>query len=103
MGKIIRLSEAELTRVIKRAVNDTKRRKKLREQPENFFNPEAMETGDAILTMVLTVIGLLGFAGSHYIKAMIDKLRKNGEDDKAEEVQKALDNVMSEKSSENEM
>ena len=61
---------------------------------ENFFNPEAMSTGSAIATMVVTVLGLLGFAGSHYIKDMISKLRRKGEDDKADEVEQALQDAM---------
>ena len=89
MAKVVRLTESDLHRIVKRAIQESKR-KKLREQPEHFFNPEAMETGDAILTMVLTTLGLLGFAGSHYIKSMINKLREKGEDEKADKVEKAL-------------
>jgi hypothetical protein len=74
MKKVVRLSESELTRLIKTVVKETKRNK-VNEQAENFFNPEAMETGSAIATMVGTTIGLLGIAGWDYIKDFYRQLR----------------------------
>lgn len=90
MKKVIRLTESELTSLIKNIVNETE----MNEQPENFFNPEALDTGEAIITIVTTVIGMLGIAGSHYIKAAIKKLRKAGNDAEADKVEKALQTAM---------
>jgi hypothetical protein len=91
MAKVVRLTESDLHRILKRAIQESNRKKRrTNEQEENFFNPEALDTGTAIVTMVTTILSLLGIAGSHYIKGMIDKLRKKGEDDKADEVEQAL-------------
>ena len=89
MKKVIRLTESELTSLIKNIVNETEMN-----EVENFFNPEALDTGEAIITIVTTVIGMLGIAGSHYIKAAIEKLRDSGNDVEAEQVQTALDTAM---------
>ena len=91
MAKVVRLTESDLHRLVNRAIQESKRKNRRNIQElESFFNPEALETGTAIATMVTTVLSLLGVAGSHYIKAMIDKLREKGEDDKADEVEQAL-------------
>ena len=74
MKKVIRLSESELTRLIKTVVKESKR-KKVNEDVVNYFNPEAMETGSAIVTMVGTTIGLLGIAGWDYLKELYSQLR----------------------------
>lgn len=92
--KKIRLTESELTELIKNIVTETQE-KEMKEEMENFINPEAMETGDAILTIIGTVIGMLGIAGSHYIKAAIKKLRRAGKDDEADKVEAALESEMS--------
>ena len=89
MKKVIRLTESELTSLIKNIVNETEMN-----EVENFFNPEALDTGEAIITIVTTVIGMLGIAGSHYIKAAIKKLRKSGNDAEADKVEKALQTAM---------
>lgn len=95
MKKKIRLTESELTNLIKQVVVESNNKKRrISEQPENFFNPKALETGEAIITMVTTIIGMLGIAGSHYIKAAIKKLRSAGNDKEAEKVQTALDSAM---------
>jgi hypothetical protein len=96
MKKVVRLSESELTNLIKTVVKESKRNKRngVNEELQNFFNPEAMQTGEAIITIVTTVIGMLGIAGSHYIKAAIEKLRDSGNDVEAEQVQTALDTAM---------
>jgi len=57
---------------------------------ENFFNPEAMSTGGAIITMALTVIGLLGFAGFDIIRETIQKLRKKGQEKEAKQLESLL-------------
>ena len=90
MKKVIRLTESELTSLIKNIVNETEMN-----EVENFFNPEALDTGEAIITIVTTVIGMLGIAGSHYIKAAIKKLRKSGNDAEADKVEAALESEMS--------
>ena len=95
MARIVRLTESDLHRIVKRAIKESNTNKKRRvNEMENFFNPEALSTGTAIVTMVTTILSLLGIAGSHYIKVMIDKLRKKGEDDKADEVERALQDSM---------
>jgi hypothetical protein len=95
MAKIVKLTEADLHRIVKRAIKESNVGKKNRvNEMDNFFNPEAMSTGGAIATMVITVLSLMGFAGSHYIKDMISKLRRKGEDEKADEVEQALQDAM---------
>lgn len=74
MKKVIRLTESELTKLIKNVVKESKKNK-VNEAVENFFNPEAMETGSAIVTMVGTTIGLLGIAGWDYLKELYHQLR----------------------------
>jgi hypothetical protein len=48
-----------------------------------------MGTPDAILTIILTAIGMLSVAGSHiivpFVKGMISKLKEMGADEEAEE------------------
>jgi hypothetical protein len=77
MKKVVRLSESELTNLIKTVVKETKRNKRngVNEELQNYFNPEAMETGSAIVTMVGTTIGLLGIAGWDYLKELYSELR----------------------------
>ena len=74
MKKVLRLSESELTSLIENVVKETKRNK-VNENVENFFNPEAMSTGGAIVTMVGTTIALLGIAGWDYLKELYSQLR----------------------------
>ena len=87
MRKVIRLTESELTSLIKNIVNETE----MNEGPENFFNPEAMETGDAILTIALTVIGMLGFAGYDILRDMAKKLMKKGKKQEAHKLMSFID------------
>jgi len=88
MGKrVIRLTESEFTKLVRETVK--KERRSIQEQ--NYLNPEAMETGGAIVTMVVTIMTLLGVAGSHYIKAMIDRLREEGKEEEAMEVESAME------------
>ena len=77
MKKVVRLTESELTNLIKTVVKETKRNKRngVNEDLQNYFNPEAMETGSAIVTMVGTTIGLLGIAGWDYLKELYHQLR----------------------------
>jgi hypothetical protein len=90
MKKVIRLSESELTRLIKTVVKESKK-KKVNEDVENFFNPQAMETGSAIVTMVGTTIGLLGIAGWDYLKDLYRQLRNTeGKEQEAMELKSII-------------
>jgi len=90
MKKVIRLSESELTRLIKTVVKESKR-KKVNEDVENFFNPQAMETGSAIVTMVGTTIALLGIAGWDYLKDLYRQLRNTeGKEQEAMELKSII-------------
>ena len=77
MKKVVRLSESELTNLIKTVVKETKRNKKNRvsESLEYVYNPPAMSDAGAIITMVGTTIGLLGIAGWDYLKELYSQLR----------------------------
>ncbi len=95
MKKVVRLTESELTSLIKNVVKETKRNK-VNEDVENFFNPEAMETGSAIATMVGTTIALLGIAGWDYIKEFYGKLRKvKGKEQEAMELKSIINDYES--------
>ena len=90
MKKVVRLSESELTRLIKTVVKETKRNK-VNEDVENFFNPEAMQTGSAIATMVGTTIALLGVAGWDYLKELYHQLRDTeGKEQEAMELESII-------------
>lgn len=90
MKKVVRLSESELTRLIKTVVKETKRNR-VNEDVENFFNPEAMSTGGAIVTMVGTTIALLGIAGWDYLKALYGQLRNTeGKEKEAMELESII-------------
>jgi hypothetical protein len=94
MKKVVRLTETELTSLIKKVVVESKKtqNKKRINEMENFINPEAMETADAIYTIIGTTIGLLGVAGYDYLKSMAQELMNQGKEKKA---QKILDFVES--------
>jgi hypothetical protein len=90
MKKVVRLSESELTRLIKTVVKETKKNR-VNEDVENFFNPEAMSTGGAIATMVGTTIALLGIAGWDYIKDFYSQLRNTeGKEQEAMELKSII-------------
>ena len=87
MKKVVRLTESELTKLIGKVVNETKNTKGRRiNEMENFINPEAMETADAIYTIIGTVIGLLGIAGYDYLKSMAQELMAQGKEKKAQKI-----------------
>jgi hypothetical protein len=95
MKKVIRLSESELTRLIKTVVKESKRNK-VNEDVENFFNPEAMKTGSAIVTMVGTTIGLLGIAGWDYVKDLYNQLSNiKGKEQEAMELKSIIEDYES--------
>jgi hypothetical protein len=93
MKKVVRLTESELTNLIKTVVKETKRNKRngVNEAVENFFNPEAMSTGGAIATMVGTTIALLGIAGWDYLKELYGQLRNTeGKEQEAMELKSII-------------
>ena len=97
MKKVVRLSESELTKLIKNVVKESKR-KKVNEDVANYFNPEAMETGSAIVTMVGTTIGLLGIAGWDYLKDLYRQLRNTeGKEQEAMELKSIIQDYESNK------
>jgi len=88
MKKVVRLTETELTNLIKKVVVESKKtqNKKRINEMENFINPEAMETADAIYTIIGTTIGLLGIAGYDYLKLMAQELMNQGKEKKAQKI-----------------
>ena len=87
MKKVVRLTESELTKLIGKVVKETKNTKSRRiNEMENFVNPEAMETADAIYTIIGTVIGLLGISGYDYLKSLAQELMNQGKEKKAQKI-----------------
>ena len=87
MKKVVRLTESELTKLIGKVVKETKNTNKRRiNEMENFVNPEAMETADAIYTIIGSVIGLLGIAGYDYLKSLAQELMNQGKEKKAQKI-----------------
>ena len=87
MKKVVRLTESELTKLISKVVKETKNTNKRRiNEMENFINPEAMETADAIYTIIGTVIGLLGISGYDYLKSLAQELMNQGKEKKAQKI-----------------
>ena len=85
MKKIVRLNEKQFTKMIGKIVSEAKNKKKINEM-ENFINPEAMETANAIYTIIGTVIGLLGVAGYDYLLELAKGLMDNGKEKEAQEI-----------------
>jgi hypothetical protein len=96
MKKKIRLTESELTNLIKQVVVESNNKKRrISEQPENFFNPEALDTADAIYTIIATTIGLLGIAGYDILKGYAKGLMKAGKREEAKEMMAAIKDMES--------
>ena len=85
MKKIVRLNEKQFTKMIGKIVSEAKNKKKINEM-ENFINPEAMQTADAIYTIIGTVIGLLGVSGYDYLLELAKGLMDNGKEKEAQEI-----------------
>ena len=105
MKKVVRLSESELTNLIKTVVKETKRNKRngVNEELQNFFNPEAMSTGGAIATMVGTTIALLGVAGWDYLKELYGQLRNTeGKEQEAMELKSIIEDYENNKNNSDE-
>ncbi len=92
MKKRIRLNESELTGLIKSVVVETKRKQQISEQA---LNPEAMETADAIYTIIGTTIGLLGIAGYDILKQYAKELMSTGKKKEAREMMSAIKDMQS--------
>lgn len=77
MKKVVRLSESELTNLIKTVVKESKRNKRngVSESLEYVYNPPAMSDAGAIATIVGTTLGLLGIAGWDFLKELYNQLR----------------------------
>ena len=87
MKKVVRLTESELTKLIGKVVKETKNTNKRRiNEMENFINPEAMDTADAIYTIIGTIIGLLGISGYDYLKSLAQELMAQGKEKKAQKI-----------------
>ncbi len=101
MKKVLRLSESELTNLIKTVVKETKRNRV--NEVENFFNPDAMSTGGAIVTMVGTTIALLGIAGWDYLKELYGQLRNTeGKEQEAMELKSIIEDYENNKNNSDE-
>jgi hypothetical protein len=96
MKKKIRLTETELTNLIKQVVieSNTKKRR-VSEGPENFFNPEALDTAEAIYTIIGTTVGMLGIAGYDVLKGYAKELMKAGKKKEAKEMMSAIKDMQS--------
>ena len=105
MKKVVRLTETELTSLIKKVVVESKKtqNKKRINEMENFINPEAMETADAIYTIIGTTIGMLGIAGYDVLRDMAKKLMRQGKEEEAKQILDYVRQNKSEGSDENMM
>jgi hypothetical protein len=94
-NKII-LTETELTNLIKQVVieSNTKKRR-ISEGTENFFNPEALDTAEAIYTIIGTTVGMLGIAGYDVLKGYAKELMKAGKKKEAKEIMLTIKDMQS--------
>ena len=98
MKNKIRLTETELTNLIKQVViesNTKKRRIQEIEGTENFFNPQALDTAEAIYTIIGTTVGMLGIAGYDVLKGYAKELMKAGKRKEAKEMMSAIKDMQS--------
>jgi hypothetical protein len=94
----LRMTESELTNFIKQVViesNTKKRRIQEIEGTENFFNPQALDTADAIYTIIATTVGMLGIAGYDVLKGYAKELMKAGKRKEGREMMSAIKDMQS--------
>ena len=72
-----------------------KRRIQEIEGTENFFNPQALDTADAIYTIIATTVGMLGIAGYDVLKGYAKELMKAGKKKEAKEMMSAIKDMQS--------
>ena len=101
MKKKIRLTETELTNLIKQVVIESKtpvkngRRIQEIEGTENFFNPQSLDTAEAIYTIIATTVGMLGIAGYDVLKGYAKELMKAGKRKEAKEMMLTIKDMQS--------
>lgn len=95
MKNKIRLTESELTDLIKQIVVETKTKKRRINEMQNFVNPEALDTAEAIYTIIGTTIGMLGIAGYDILKDYAKGLMKAGKRKEAKEMMDAIKDMKS--------
>jgi len=87
-----KINEYQLNKLAIRISESMKKENK--KEVKEYVNPSPMGTPDAILTIILTAIGMLSVAGSHiivpFVKGMISKLKEMGADEEAEEAETKL-------------
>lgn len=93
MKNKIRLTESELTNLIKQVVVESNNKK--RRISEQTVNPEVLDTAEAIYTIIATTIGLLGIAGYDVLKGYAKGLMKAGKRKEAMEMMDAIEDMKS--------
>jgi hypothetical protein len=93
MKKKIRLTESELTNLIKQVVVESNNKK--RRISEQTVNPEILDTADAIYTIIATTIGLLGIAGYDVLRGYAKGLMRAGKRKEAMEMMDAIEDMKS--------
>jgi hypothetical protein len=93
MKNRIRLTESELTNLIKQVVVESNNKK--RRISEQTVNPEILDTADAIYTIIATTIGLLGIAGYDVLRGYAKGLMRAGKRKEAMEMMDAIEDMKS--------
>ena len=87
-----KINEYQLNKLAIRISESMKKENK--KEVKEYLNPPPLGTHDAILTIILSAIGMLSIAGSHiivpFVKGMISKLKEMGADEEAEEAETKL-------------
>lgn len=90
-----KINEYQLNKLAIRISESMKKEnKENKKEVKEYLNPPPLGTPDAILTIILSAIGMLSIAGSHiivpFVKGMISKLKEMGADEEAEEAETKL-------------